>query len=118
MQDYERPEGLNERYAQEAAAVEVRSSVTYAAYGVPYGNASALAIAQRAKQPQAVPVLIGGAVERFHIDLAVDAILNGGTLHEAAVAIPREVAVAAPTAGLRSRGETRVTRGGEKRIMR
>ncbi len=98
----------NKTWAQLRAEAEAREQVTYLAYNVTLGDTKALAHAQRTKQPQAVPVRMRhGALEHFHIDLAVAAILNGGAL--------QEVAVAAPAVGLRSGAETRATLGGEKR---
>ena len=58
---------------------ETRARVTYAAYGVPYGDVQALKIAQR-KRPGLVRVRMHGNLELFGIDLAVTAITNGGIL--------------------------------------
>ena len=97
----------NKTWAQLRAESQAREQVTYLAYNVALGDAKALAHAERTRKPQAVPVRMpGGLLEYFFPDLAVTAILNGGTL---------EVAVAAPAVGLRSGAETRVTLGGEKR---
>jgi hypothetical protein len=98
----------------------IRERVTYASYDVPFGDVKALGQAQHTKQPQAVPVRMRhGALEYFHIDLAVQAIANGGVLETAASA-PGEFATAVQPAEVATapgigRMETRVTRGGKKR---
>ena len=76
--------GLEGRWAAFTGSpeeTEARLRVAYAAYDVPFGDASALARAQITKRPRPVPVrLPSGLLESFYPDLAVSAILHGGKL--------------------------------------
>jgi hypothetical protein len=69
---------LHEAYAKDA---EARMAVTYAAYGLKFGDMDALHAAQIRRRPEPVAVRMpSGALEKFHIDLAITAIKNGGKI--------------------------------------
>ena len=72
--------GVAAAYAGAAFEAETRLRVTYAAYGVTYGDAKALNEATR-KRPGLVCVRMpDGTLNLFSTELAITAIQNGGKL--------------------------------------
>jgi hypothetical protein len=77
----ELPPGVRELHEAHGKETQARLLVTYAAYGVPFGDMDALHAAQIRRRPELVAVRMpSGALEKFGIDLAITAILNGGKL--------------------------------------